>query len=344
MLTSLPSPANHIPFASGDASARRVLVTGATGFIGTALVRHCAAAGFSVVSTGRNLSPLEPLPNYSPADLLDQSCLPRLLDGIECVVHAAGLAHQFVPARDSADRFRDGNERLSEILARASVRSGVAHFVLISSVSVYGSQGSVFHTENDPCHPNGNYAVSKYRAERCAIKATQDSNTALTILRLATVYGEGDPGNVARLMRLIDSGRFVWIGRGLNRKSLIHREDVARACLAVLRAPSTGTAIYNVSGEPCTMREVVEALAKALGRRLPRWYLPAAPVLNMARLVSLAACGRGRLGNLQVMLSKWLTDELYDASKFHQMYDVKPQVSLEEGLRRETVWYRSLAD
>ena len=56
---------------------------------------------------------------------------------------------------------------------------------------------------------------------------------ALTILRLATLYGEGDPGNVGRLMRTLDRGRFLWIGDGSNRKSLLYRGDAANACMAV---------------------------------------------------------------------------------------------------------------
>ena len=56
---------------------------------------------------------------------------------------------------------------------------------------------------------------------------------ALTILRLATLYGEGDPGNVGRLMRTLDRGRFLWIGDGSNRESLLYRGDAARACMAV---------------------------------------------------------------------------------------------------------------
>ena len=62
----------------------------------------------------------------------------------------------------------------------------------------------------------------------------------LTILRMATLYGEGDPGNVARLMRAIDLGRFIWIGNGMNRKSLLHKEDAARASLEVAKTPASG--------------------------------------------------------------------------------------------------------
>ena len=68
---------------------------------------------------------------------------------------------------------------------------------------------------------------------------------ALTILRLATLYGEGDPGNVGRLMRKLDRGRFLWIGDGSNRKSLLYKGDAARACMAVAERPASGITISS---------------------------------------------------------------------------------------------------
>ena len=109
-------------------------------------------------------------------------------------------------------------------------------------------------------------AMSKWQADQRAIEIAGDNGMHLTILRLATLYGEGDPGNVARLMRLIDRGRFVWVGDGLNRKSLIHREDAARACVTAACSPGGGIRIDNVSALACSVRDLVEGLAVALGR------------------------------------------------------------------------------
>jgi len=87
-------------------------------------------------------------------------------------------------------------------------------------------------------NPVGPYALSKYNAKLRAIEIARDSGMALTILRLATLYGEGDPGNVGRLLRTLDRGRFLWIGDGSNRKSLLHKGDAARACMAVAERPA----------------------------------------------------------------------------------------------------------
>jgi nucleoside-diphosphate-sugar epimerase len=113
--------------------------------------------------------------------------------------------------------------------------------ILISSVSVYGPYTLGLYDENTPCRPVGPYPLSKFHAELRAIEIADKSGMALTILRLATLYGEGDPGNVGRLIRSLDQGRFVWIGDGSNRKSLLYKRDAARACVAVASSPAAGT-------------------------------------------------------------------------------------------------------
>ena len=110
-------------------------------------------------------------------------------------------------------------------------------------------------SKNPFCNPVEPYALSKYNAELRAIEIARESGMALTILRLATLYGEGDPGNVGRLMRTLDRGRFLWIGDGSNRESLLYRGDAMRACMAVAERPALGINIYNVSAPACTMRD-----------------------------------------------------------------------------------------
>ena len=162
----------------------------------------------------------------------------------------------------------------------------------------------------------------------------------LTILQLAVVYGSGNPRNVGRLMRAIDQGRFIWIGTGSNKKSLIHHEDVGRAVVAVVMSPERGIHTYNVAAPPCAMREVVECLAAALGRPLPRIRIPASLALGVARGAELVTGGRGRIGQLHATVQKWLADDVYDAGTFRQTFGFEPVVSLREGLQQEVDGYR----
>lgn len=317
-----------------------LLITGANGFLGSAIVSHVARTGLWVRATDRDNTSRVREVSYCQADILDPKSLLIAMNGITGVIHAAGLAHIFDKSRFAAASFKTVNADGTANVAAAAAQARVRHLIFVSSVSVYGGSSSGL-TESARCHPEGPYAESKWQAEQRAIEIAQASGMHLTILRLATLYGEGDPGNVARLMRTIDRGRFIWIGDGSNRKSLLYREDAARACVAVLLALREGINVYNVSGPPCKIRYVVQVLASALGRHVPAWHVPASWTLRMTSLAAGITQGHRRLSTLHATVQKWLADDYYDASKFQREYGFKTQVDLAEGLRREVQWYRT---
>ncbi len=315
-----------------------LVCTGATGFIGSELVRQAAAQGLAVRGLARAaVAPVAGV-TFHRGDVRDPSSLRAAFEGACTVVHAAALAHVFDHRRNDADLFTAVNEVGTANVVRAAVEARVTRVVLVSSVSVYGRGDGV--DESVPCRPAGPYATSKWRAEERAGEAASAAGVPLTVLRLATVYGEGDRGNVARLMRALDRGRFVWVGDGANRKSLIHRQDAAAA---LLLAASRSTAIagtFNVTAAPCSMREIVDILSDALGRRSPVRAVPGWVARAGARGALGITNGRGPIGALGVALSKWLADDAYDGSRFAATFGFRPRVSLPEGLARQVAWYR----
>ncbi len=298
-------------------------------------------SGLQFRATDKQKESVFPDIDYRPADILEPAGLGSVVSGTDCVIHAAGLAHIFDKTTADNTHFKAVNETGTANVAQAAAVAGVRHVLLISSVSVYGSSREGGH-EDSGCYPAGKYAASKYQAELRAIEIGKQSGMAITILRLATLYGEGDPGNMARLMKTIDHGRFIWVGAGLNRKSLLYKGDAARAVLAVLRYPASGTNIYNISAPPCTMHDVVEGLASVLGRHVPAWHIPASLILSGAKMVATATGRRGRLGNLPATLQKWLADDAYSADKFERVFNFQTQTSLADGLRKEVAWYLGL--
>jgi UDP-glucose 4-epimerase len=319
---------NRIPELAGG-----LLVTGVSGFVGSEIVRQALDDGVDASA-----------PDEQSVNLLDPASLVGACRGMEAVIHAAGLAHIFDKQRAAAAPFKQINEEGTANLVRAAVDAGVRHLVLISSVSVYRSGAGRGSDETAPCEPGGAYARSKYGAELRALEITAGSDTRLTILRLATVYGEGDPGNVGRLMRAIDRGRFLWVGSGRNCKSLIHRSDVATAALIAMASPLTSAPVsprlYTVSAPPRTMREIVDTLARHLGRRPPRLGFPGGVSLGAAALASAICLGRGPAATLHGVIRKWLQNDLYPAELITRELGFQPAIDLDEGLGREVAAYR----
>ena len=316
-----------------------VLVTGANGFLGREILFELAGESVNVHATDMGDACSDSGIVYEKADITQPENLIGAIGNPDVVVHAAGLAHIFSPNALSNERFRRINEIGTENVAKASVQVGVRHLILISSVSVYGPYTLGQYDENTPCRPTGPYAISKYAGELRAIEVARRSDMALTILRLATLYGEQDPGNIKRLIQSIDKWPFLWIGDGRNRKSLLYKGDAARACKMVALSPAKGIRVFNVSGPPCTMREIVYTLSEYLGKRPLPGRVPAHLALGLSS--SFSRLPIKKLKRVHPTVKKWLAEDVYDTRRFERVFGFTPDVDIEEGLRREVVWYRA---
>ncbi len=318
-----------------------VLVTGANGFLGGEIVKQLVESGLRV-----RASDIQPgtrhhgIPEYKGADIRFPDQVSSLMQGVDFVVHAAGLAHRFNRSADDANLFHSVNVLGTENIVRSAAATGVKGIVLISSVSVYGPS-STAATEETALAPEGHYALSKLGAEQGALSIAAETGMKLVVLRLATLYGEGDPGNISRLIRAIDSYRFLPIGAGANCKSLLYRDDAARAVRHVLERDFAWCGIFNVPGGTHSMKEIVDEIAAALKKRVFTVHLPQKFVILVMR--ALLNSGQPRLARMGRLIHTWLANDTYNGTRFEISYKYKPQVQLTEGLRREVCWLTTSA-
>lgn len=308
-------------------------VTGASGFVGRAVVEAALRTGRSV----RTLGGPHALANVDwRVDLNDPEALTAALAGASAVIHAAGLAHVFGPSARDWGAFERVNVVGTENVIRAAIAAGVKRFVLVSSVAVYGKQpdakvgGPV--TEVTPCAPVSPYGLSKLLAEECAARLSAGV-LPLTILRVPTVYGEGDRGNMARLIRAIRRRRFALLGAGRNKKTLIHRDDAATACLCALNLPVRPVSTWNVTARSYTIEVIVKTISRQLGVEVWKIPCPVSSITNLVRLVARAM--PGPFGELTNTLEKFFADDVYDGSRFSEEAGFFPVTELEDGLSRQ---------
>ena len=309
----------------------RILVTGASGFVGTALCRDLLARGHTVRAAVRRLFS----PGTAPPHL-DQVLIPdiaaefdrrALVDGAGAVVHLAAIAHR--SNRIGAELRRvncDAAVRLAE--AAAGI---VPRFIFLSSVKVHGEDsGHGTYREDDALHPEDAYGRSKLEAERALTETAARIGMELVMIRPPLVYGPGVKANFLRLLGWVNSGLPLPFASVRNRRSLIYLGNLVDAIARCAEHPAARGPFLVSDEETVSTPELVSRIARALER-------PARLVPTPLGLLQLAGMLAGRRDEI-----RRLTGNLaIDSSRARRLLDWRPPYTLDEGLAETARWFRS---
>ncbi|MCB2101665.1 MAG: NAD-dependent epimerase/dehydratase family protein [Rhodobacterales bacterium] len=287
----------------------RVLVTGASGFIGTALCPVLNRAGFHVSVATRNPRRFDRVPGVDVrpiAGLGAGTDWTGALRDVDHVVHLAARVHVMEETESDPQKIYtrvnlEGTRRLAEDAAAM----GVERFVFLSTVKVMGerTEPDAPFTEAMKPAPADPYAISKWQAERALMALGARAGTTLqpVVLRPPLVYGPGVKGNMERLFRACAKGRPLPLGLIRNRRSLVGVGNLASAIVAALDHPAAAGGTYLVrDGEDLSSGELARRVYRALGRRPRVWLVPPALLRLGGNLLGREAAVARLLDSLQV--------------------------------------------
>jgi nucleoside-diphosphate-sugar epimerase len=311
------------------AAPNLIAVTGASGFVGSALVDELAG---SAAHGCRALFRLEPA-SINPlidarvvGDLAADNDLTEALDGVDVLIHAAARAHVLHDAEaNPLEAYRHINVAGTERLVQAAVAAGVRRLVYISSIGVNGKRNfDRPFTEADEPAPVDDYGQTKWEAEQKLQAFAREGNFELVILRPPLVYGPRVKGNVARLMRIIAGGMPLPLASVDNQRSMIGLGNLISAIVTAAEHPAVRGKTFLVSDQhDLSTPELIRLIARALGRTPVLWPFPPRFLFAAGDLTGRRAEVERLVGSLRI-----------DSGAFSRATGWQPTVPIEDEIVR----------
>lgn len=324
----------------------KVLVTGATGFLGSHVTELALERGDAVRILARPDENVSWLVNAGVevcrGNLTDRSSLEAAVDGVERVFHCAARTGPWGPLTE----YQQVNVYGVRLLVESAMAAGVQRIVHVSSITVHGLDvhGTVDETAALRGGPDP-YSRTKIAGEHVLQQMILDKGAPVTIVRPGLIYGPRDANSFGRFVGLIEQGKMVVIGSGRNHLPLIYVKDVAQGIMLASEAEqAVGRAYLLVNDEPTTQYDYFNAIAKELGVAPPRVHIPYRAALALGATAELVWHLMQR--NQPPPLMRFGLMQIGGENRFminraREELGFSPQVNLTEGVRQGIAWYRS---
>ena len=311
----------------------RILISGHTGFIGRRLTLSLVGKGHSIVGISRRIDGTLSTPNLHQikvTSIEQYSSFDQALVGVDAIVHLAGRAHIIEDsALDPTAEFFRINTQGTITLAQAAITAGVKHFILISSIGAMTTISNDILTEASACDPDTPYGKSKLAAEIALIELCHKTMMNWTIIRPTLCYGPNNPGNMARLLKLVNSNLMLPFGSIDNQRSLIYIENLIDAIITCLHHPNAKNETFLVSdGNHLSTPNLIRHLAQFLNTRSILLPIPPSLLRFLGKITGKSSAVERLLGSLVVSNEKIAT-----------ALNWQPPYSIKQGLTATAKWY-----
>jgi nucleoside-diphosphate-sugar epimerase len=319
-----------------------VLVTGGTGAVGQAVVQALCNAEYKV----RSFSIDAPSSGLFPqgvevlvGDVTDQTAVHYAMLDVDAVIHMAALLHIVNPPLELREKYERINVGGTATVVEAAMKAGVKRVVLFSTIAVYGSSDGCIFNEMSSTHPDTFYGQTKRAAELIVLAAKGSDGQPLgSVLRLGAVYGSRVKGSYERLIHALARCRFIPVGNGLNRRTLVCDKDVGQAAVLAVSHPAAAGRIFNVTdGTFHTLKDIIESICSALGRKPPRLSLPSGLSSVLAGVIENIGRSMGlKPPAIRAMIDKYTEDIAVDGTLIKKELGFVPEYDLKTGWK-ETI-------
>lgn len=327
----------------------RILVTGASGFIGSHVAGHLAALGHQVVANGRCLDRLQLLQGTAAQLVVADLCtdtLEPLTEACDAVVHCAALSSPW----GTAESFSRSNVLATRRILEASQRTGVRRFIHMGSPSIhfrFADQYGIDERFEPPRRWITEYARSKWESELCVRSAAANGLEAL-VLRPRAVFGERDQAILPRLMAIADRGWFPLIHRGEAVIDVTYVANLSRVVAQGLEADvvADGRAYNVTNSEPIRVGELIAKLFSAMGRQVRLVPVPrgvAVAAAGIAERIALIRPGRPEPRLTRYGVGVLGYSQTLDISLARRELDYAPAISIDQGIERYVQWWKQHA-
>ena len=318
----------------------RILITGASGFIGSALSHGLLETGYPVrgavrasLRIPRRVTPESA--NLEWVVLHDRSTereTNEALQGVQIMVHLAARVHVMVDEASSPlQEFQRVNADWTERLVARAAAQGVVRFVFLSSVKVNGEQTVVPFTEQETPKPQDPYGVSKWEAEQALARVSTQTGMETVVVRSPLVYGPGVGGNFLQLLNILRRGIPLPLASIRNQRSLVYLGNLVDALARCIQDPRAAGRTYLVrDGEDLSTPELVRRLGVAMGSRVCLWPCPTSFLYWMGQVAGKQGMIDRLVGSLQV-----------NSSKIQTELDWHPHFTVDAGLSETAAWFHA---
>jgi nucleoside-diphosphate-sugar epimerase len=305
-----------------------VLVTGATGFVGKALLTRLDRDSVRYVAAKRKVRDMSSCAlTVEVGEISSQTSWRGSLVGVSTVVHLAARVHVMRDkVVDPLAAFREVNTLGTLNLARQAAEAGVKRFVFVSSIKVNGEAtelGSPFTADDVPA-PLDPYGISKMEAEQGLLSLSKETGLEVVIIRPPLVYGPGVKANFAAMMRWLKRGVPLPLGAIYNQRSLVALDNLVDLMVTCVMHPAASGQVFLVSdGEDVSTTELLRRMGQALGCTARLIPVPVGLLKVAAAMVGKRDLAQRLCGSLQV-----------DIKKTHQLLGWRPPLTLDQGLKK----------